>query len=86
MQQKLKMKITKNVINYLPQHRVININKPGKVRVVFDSGATYNLTSLNESPLKGPDLLNSLIGVLTCFVLDIILSWMILRKCFTKFW
>ena len=58
---------TNNVINYLPHHGVVNINKPGKVRIVFDAGATYNLTSLNKSLLKGPDLLNNLVGVLTCF-------------------
>ena len=58
---------TNNVINYLPHHGVVNINKPGKVRVVFDAGATYNSTSLNKSPMKGPDLLNNLVGVLTRF-------------------
>ena len=56
---------TDNVINYLPHHGVVNINKPGKVRVVFDAGATYNSKSLNKSLLKGPDLLNNLVGVLT---------------------
>ena len=58
---------TNNVINYLPHHGVVNINKPSKVRVVFDAGATYNSTSLNKSLLKGPDLLNNLVGVLTRF-------------------
>ena len=58
---------TNIVINYLPHHGVVNINKPGKVRVVFDAGATYNSTSLNKSLLKSPDLLNNLVRVLTRF-------------------
>ena len=45
---------TNNVINYLPPHEVVNTNKPCKVRGVFDAGATYNLTLLNKSLLKGP--------------------------------
>ena len=58
---------TNNFINYLPHHGVVNINKPGKVRVVFDVGATHNSTSLNKSLLKGPELLNNLVKVLTRF-------------------
>ena len=34
---------------------------------MFDAGATYNSTSLNKSLLKGPDLLNSLVGILARF-------------------
>ena len=34
---------------------------------MFDAGASYNSTSLNKSLLKGPDLLNSLVGILACF-------------------
>ena len=56
---------TNNVINYLPHHGVVNINKPTKVKVAFDAGATYSSTSLNKSLLKGPDLLKTLVGVLT---------------------
>ena len=46
-------------------HLTQNVNKPGKVRVVFDAGAKS--TSLNENLFKGPDLLLSLIGVLIRF-------------------
>ena len=36
-------------------HRGVNINKLGKVRVVFDEGPRYNSTSLNKCLMKGPD-------------------------------
>ena len=52
---------------YLPHHPVVNPSKPGKLRVVFDCAAKFNETSLNDKLMKGPDLANSLVGVLTCF-------------------
>ena len=60
-------KHTSKVVNYIPHHRVTNVNKPDKVRVVFDVGTTYNSTSLNQNLLKGPELLNSLVGILIRF-------------------
>ena len=53
--------------NYIPHHGVKNANKPRKVRVVFDAGAKFQSTSLNKNLFKGPDLLNTLIGVLIRF-------------------
>lgn len=52
---------------YLPHHPVYHAHKPGKLRVVFDCSAIYRGTSLNDQLLKGPDLVNSLVGVLTRF-------------------
>ena len=52
---------------YLPHHPVVNPNKPNKVRVVFDCAARYSNISLNDNLMRGPDLMNSLIGVLTRF-------------------
>ena len=68
---KLPHKATKEeqneIINYIPHQAVTSINKPGKMRVVFDAGAKYGNTSLNEKLYKGPDLLNSLAGTLLHF-------------------
>ena len=52
---------------YLPHHNVINPKKPEKTRVVFDCAAKFNGKSLNEHVMQGPDLTNSLVGVLLRF-------------------
>ena len=52
---------------FIPHHPVLNVNKPNKVRVVFDCVAQHHGTSLNQQFLQGPDLLNDLIGVLCRF-------------------
>ena len=52
---------------YLPHHAVFHPQKPGKVRVVFDCSAKFQGTSLNDQLLQGPDLTNTLVGVLTRF-------------------
>lgn len=51
---------------YIPHHGVYHPKKH-KLRVVFDCGASYQGTSLNAQLLQGPDLANSLIGVLCRF-------------------
>ena len=56
-------------MNYIPHHCVFSKGKPGKIRVVFDAGAKYNNTSLNEHLLKGPELLNNLVSILMRFCL-----------------
>ena len=70
---KLTQEDSKNVTpitNYVPHHGVVNSNKPGKVRVVFDAAAEFQNTSLNKNLLKGPDYLNSLVGILLRFRRD----------------
>ena len=52
---------------YLPHHGVTNPNKLGKVRVVFDAAAKHDGTSFNDNLMTGPDLLNSLFGVIQRF-------------------
>lgn len=52
---------------YLPTFGVYHPQKPGKIRVVFDSSAEYKGISLNDVLLSGPNLNNTLIGVLLRF-------------------
>ena len=49
---------------FLPHHPVFHSKKPEKVRVVFDCAARYRGVSLNNVLLPGPDMTNSLVGVL----------------------
>jgi hypothetical protein len=62
---------------YLPHHGVRHPQKK-KLRVVFDCSVVFQNCSLNSSLLQGPNLTNSIVGVLTrfregqvCFVGDI---------------
>ena len=52
---------------WLAHHPVFNVNKPWKLRVVFDAATTFQEVSLNTELLKVPDLLTSLVGVLLWF-------------------
>jgi hypothetical protein len=52
---------------YLHHFPVLNPNKPGKVRIVFDPAAEFENTSLNKNLLQGPDKTNNLVGVLMRF-------------------
>jgi hypothetical protein len=63
---------------YLPHFGIYHPQKPNKIRVVFDSAAGVEGVSLNKMLLSGPDLANSLLGLLmrfrqcgTAFIADI---------------
>ena len=40
---------TSSITNYITHHGVLNINKPDRVRVVFDAAAKINKTCLNDN-------------------------------------
>ena len=52
---------------YLPHFGVYHPQKPGQIRVVFDSSAQHHGVSLNDILLTGPNMNNSLLGVLLRF-------------------
>ena len=52
---------------YLPHHPITHPQKPNKVRIAFDCAAKFQNVSFNQQILQGPDLTNSLTGVLTRF-------------------
>jgi hypothetical protein len=54
---------------YLPHHPVFHPTK-GKLRIVFDCPAKYRDISLNSQLLTGPNLTNTLVGVLMRFRQD----------------
>ncbi|KAK3730804.1 hypothetical protein QZH41_001160 [Actinostola sp. cb2023] len=60
---------------YLPHFGVYNPQKPNKVCVVYDAAAECGGVSLNSLLLPGPDLTNSLIGILLRFQPCYIVTW-----------
>ncbi|XP_052472158.1 uncharacterized protein LOC128028879 [Carassius gibelio] len=56
---------------YVPHHGVYHAKK-GTLRVVFDCGASFKGMSLNSQLLQGPDLTNSLLGVLIRFRQEVV--------------
>ncbi|XP_030836004.1 uncharacterized protein LOC115921870 [Strongylocentrotus purpuratus] len=54
---------------FIPHHGVYHPQKQ-KIRVVYDCAASFKGKSLNDNLLQGPDLTNSLVGVLTRFRQD----------------
>ena len=57
--------VEEKLLWYLPHNPVLN--KLGKTRVVFDCAAKHRGKSPDDQLLTGPDLTNSIVGVLTRF-------------------
>ena len=71
---------------YLPLFGVYHPKKPTQIRGVFDASARYHEVSLNDILLTGPDLTNSLLGVLLRFRKEpVAITAEIFRKCSTAF-
>ena len=62
------LKNYKGPVHYVSHHAVLRPEKTSTpLRIVFNSSAVYQGHSLNDYWLKGPDLLNSLFGVILRF-------------------
>lgn len=59
--------VSKTPAWYIPHHGVYHPQKPEKICVVFDCSARFQETSLNDHLLTGPELTNTLVGVLCRF-------------------
>jgi hypothetical protein len=70
---------------YIPHFGIYHPKKPDKIRVVFDCSARYDGTSLNEHLLQGPDMMNSLIGILCRFRLEPIAIMGDIERMFHQF-
>ena len=70
---------------YIPHHGVYHPQKPGKIRIVFDCSTNFMGHSLNKYLLQGPDLTNSLVGVLCRFRQEAIAFMCDLEAMFHQF-
>jgi len=75
---------TDHEVNYIPHHGVFHPKKE-KIRVVFDCSAKFAGTSLNDHLLKGPDLINGLVGVLLRFRKEEVALICDIQKMFFQF-
>lgn len=70
---------------YLPTFGVYHPRKPNQIRVVFDSSAQEGGVSLNNVLLTGPDLNNSLLGVLIRFRKELVAVMADIQRMFHCF-
>ena len=67
---------------YIPHH---GVKQPNKLRVVFDCSSQFKGNSLNAHPLSGPDLTNTLTGVLCRFRKDVVALMCDVKEMFHQF-
>ena len=70
---------------YLPLFGVRNPRKPDRIRGVFDSSAMYGGISLNSVLMSGPDMINSLLGILLRFCKDEVAMAADIEQMFYRF-
>ena len=67
---------------YIPHHAVVT----DKMRIVFDCSVKLGQVSLNEALLQGPDLMNSLLGILLRFRSNTVALSCDIQKMFHQFY
>ena len=70
---------------YIPHHGVYHSKKSNQIRILFDCSARYKGVALDNYLLQGPDLLDSMVGVLRRFREDHIAIMGDIEKMFHKF-
>ena len=70
---------------YLPHFGVYHPTKPDQIHVVFNLSAEFQGVSLNKELLPGPDVMNSLVGVLIRFCQDNIAMMCDIDQMFNSF-
>jgi hypothetical protein len=70
---------------YIPHFGIYHPKKKDKIRIVFDCSAKYHNQSLNDCLLQGPDLTNSLIGVLIRFREELVAFMCDVQQMFHQF-
>lgn len=71
---------------YLPVFGVYHPQKPDQIRCVFDSSAQYEGISLNKVLLQGPDLINSLLGIMLRFRREVVAIAADIQQMFYSFY
>lgn len=70
---------------YLPLFGVRHPRKPEQIRGVFDSSAVHEGISLNSLLMSGPDMVNSLLGILLRFRKDEVAITADIEQMFYRF-
>ena len=73
------------MVNYVPHTGVYHPKKPNQIRVVFDCSAQHEGVSLNDHLLQGPDLMNTLLGILCRFRQEYVAFMTDIKSMFHQF-
>ena len=64
---KQELETYKGPVHYIAHHEIVRPEKTMPIHIVFNSSASFQGHRLNDYWMKGPDLLNSLFGVILRF-------------------